>query len=102
MKTEQELYKEIWQGKTQGLSYNRAKQELEELAQLKKQLDNKTIRPSKIIGTGYKNPREVAYTWIEKQNLELLEAIYTNGRSSLLNQGNVKYRLNQLNEIEQQ
>ncbi len=95
MKTEQELYEEIWQGQAQGLNYNRAIEELNELQTLERGLENKTIRPSKIIGTGYKNPRKVAYSWINKQRESLLMAIATDGRSSLLNQGNVQYRLKQ-------
>jgi hypothetical protein len=41
--------------------------ELKEYRQTLEDLLAKKIKPSKVIGTGYKNPRKVAITWLEQR-----------------------------------
>lgn len=40
------------------------KEQIKEVIDLLKQLNNNEVRPSKIVGTGLKNPRNVAYKYL--------------------------------------
>jgi hypothetical protein len=64
--------------------YGSRKHLTEELARNKANIEGfeaGTIKPSKIIGTGYLNPKKETQTYLQNQKKELEEAIKTKGRS---------------------
>jgi len=61
-------YADIWYNSGEGVfSKVGMEQELNKLENLKMQLELKKIKPSKIIGTGFKNPRKTAFEYLEKE-----------------------------------
>jgi hypothetical protein len=62
---------------TQKPTVEKFEKEIKEYEEVKRQLDNKEIRPSKIIGTGFKPQyaRKIAYEWLNKRILIKKRAI---------------------------
>lgn len=48
---------------------------LEYLAQRLQQLANREVRPSKIIGTGYKNPRDEAFLYLANRIMDEISTL---------------------------
>lgn len=57
-----------------------------------------TIVPSKIVGTGYKNPKKVAIAWLEERIATLRESIKSGGILDAVNLGNYNNYLRELNK----
>lgn len=81
--------------------------EIKEYQDLKKQLDNKEITPSKIIGKGYKSQyaRGLAYKWIKERILiaekaiEILQSRYAGGGRVTTNDGIIEAFLTSNREL---
>jgi len=93
MKSREELNEDIWLGNATGLSENECIASLKEYEQMIEDLINHRITPSRIIGTGYKQPREIAFQWLAKRIIEYSRALITHGQE--YNASNVEYRYNQ-------
>jgi len=87
-----EDFEKMWSGESQGFSEKKFRDELVELARLSEGLEAGTIPPSRVIGTGYRNPKASAREYLERQTADTHEAIRTRGRSSAVNIGNAEYR----------
>jgi hypothetical protein len=93
MRTKEELNEDIWLGNATGLSEKECIARLKDYEQMIEDLINHRITPSRIIGTGYKQPREIAFQWLAKQVIEYSHALITHGQE--YNASNVEYRYNQ-------
>lgn len=93
IKTKQELYDEIWLGEAGGLSEEKCINAIGEYGQLLDDLINHRITPRSIVGTGYKQPREVAFQWLARQIVEYSHELVTHGLKH--NAPNVEYRFKQ-------
>lgn len=85
-------YEEIWAGRQGGFSEAKVRANLEHHQQTLEDLKAKRVRPSKVVGTGYKNTRAVAFEWLNSSIAHDEEAIASRGRSHSVNQANVAYR----------
>ena len=89
-------YKKYTEEKWSGNDYFSKKYALNELAEFEldlRRLEDGKISPSKIIGTGYKNPKKIAKEWLESQIKKQKSIIETNGLSNKINYSNFKHNL---------
>lgn len=70
----------------------KAHAELAELHKLNESLDNGKITPAKVIGTGYRNPKKMAKTYLTNQIEAQEENIKTRGRSDASVLRNFKHK----------
>lgn len=84
----EEYMKDISTGNRQGLSLERQKAKLLNYKADLIGVRDGTVAPKKIIGTGYKNPKKVAISWLEREIAELEADISTNSFSNTINLGN--------------
>lgn len=91
METKEELYEEIWLGnrKGAGLTEEQCIASIKEYERMIEDLINHRITPSRIIGTGYKQPREIAFQWLAKQVIKYSHNLVSRGRE--YNANNVEY-----------
>lgn len=54
---------------------------IREAQSLREQLEAKQITPSKLIGTGYRNPRKLAFEYLDRREAEAKKALETEGRN---------------------
>lgn len=86
-------FEAIWEGREQGCSKETFESRLAENRKRLEQLAAGTISPTKIVGSGYRNPKKVAREWVENQLRETERALATRGRSDGVNIANAEYRL---------
>lgn len=58
-------------------------------------LESGAVKPSAIVGSGYKNPKKVAKQYLEQERETLENALRTRGRSQSVLVSNANYRLRQ-------
>lgn len=88
-------FERIWTGQATGFSEAALRGHLAEIRQMQADLVAHRIRPSKVVGRGYKPRavRQVAMTWLSRQIADLELAIETRGRTNTVNVSNVRYFL---------
>jgi len=91
MLSKKQYITEIWEGIRTGISEQYAKKRLSEYKEDLQKLKNHNIRPSRVVGTGYKNARKVAFEWLNEQIEKYKEAIQTKGHSIELNHRNYEH-----------
>lgn len=74
--------------------------ELLETKKLLVQVKEGSIKPSKIIGTGYKNPKTSAIKWLNEKDREYQIRLESNGDCSIL-RGNYEFSVNNYHETTQ-
>lgn len=83
----------IWTGETVGFSEAMLRRDLDEHRQMLHDLNAGRLRPSKVVGRGYRNPRQVAVEWLERQIAEEDTDVASRGRTNTVNRSNVRVRL---------
>ena len=85
----------IWTGRTDGFSEAMVRANLQEHTAMLAGLRAGTVTPRSVIGTGYRKgaSRRIAEDWLTNQIAADEGAIATRGRSHVVNQSNVRYRL---------
>lgn len=86
----EDAFERIWNGEGGGFSKDHFERELIETQELQRQLSNGSIRPSKLVGTGYRNSRKVAEEFLSDRLASTKLALQTRGRSNALNTSNVR------------
>jgi hypothetical protein len=89
-------YKKYTEEKWKGYDYFSEKYAVNELAELEldlRRLNDGKISPTKIIGSGYKNPKKVAQEWLQSQIKKQKSIIETNGLSNKTNHSNFRHEL---------
>ena len=89
------LFEAIWIGDTRGFSEKMLRDNLREMLDLRVRFDAKTIRPSKIIGSGLKRQfvRPLADEYLTNQTARIKWDLASRGRTNPVNRANVAYRL---------
>lgn len=96
--TEDELFERIWTTNEGGFGEAYYRDDLARLITMRAQLEAKQIPPRRVVGTGYKNPRKVAFEYLDSQIAKAREALATRGRSCFVNQSNVRVALREQQE----
>lgn len=85
-------FEQMWNDPGFGFGEAKIKEKIEEYEKLQDELEGRRITPTKIIGSGYKNPRRVAHEYLESSLQELRESLDTRGRSHSVNIANALHR----------
>ena len=95
---EQELYEAIWSGEINGFSETKLRESLAYDLAMLEDLKAGKIRPSNVIGTGYKgNTRKLATVYLLNSIADRHRDLESRGRTNGTNQANVKFHLNPAN-----
>lgn len=81
----------IWSGQENGRDAAQARMELSDYETTLAGLNAGTVRPSTVIGTGYKRPKTLAREWLSKQIEWRKATLATDGLIDPVNLGNVTY-----------
>lgn len=68
------------------------RRELERIQEMAAGLRAGTVKPSSVVGTGYRNPKAAAEEYLERREREQKRAIHTRGRSHSVIASNALYR----------
>ena len=74
-------FEEVWNNPNDSHGEAGIRREQEHLKALRAGLENGTVKPSAIIGTGTRDPRAGAIAWLDRRDREQAEALRTRGRS---------------------
>ena len=82
----------MWNGEATGRSEAQMRESLADLEQMREDLEARRIPPRKVIGTGYKQPRQVAFEYLDSTIEQYERDLASKGRTSGVNVANVKHK----------
>lgn len=94
-----EHFERIWAGEATGFGEKYVRNELVELAALRSGLEDKTVPPRHIVGTGYKNGRKIAFEYLDRMEATYRRAVEVRGRNLSVNVSNSNHEVRRAEEV---
>lgn len=85
-------FEEVWADTESNHGEVGTRRELNRIREMRAQLERGEIKPSAIVGTGYRNPKQMALEYLDSSEPKAVTALETRGRSHGVLASNALYR----------